>query len=134
MERGGPNHAGVDGPALPAWEEVETQGRTGSRVAAPWPHDAHPSSCENRPGGPSLTGPGGGIRKTRHTSPSPLEILNDRKKAVEAAASLSCSEQGSPKRSQNDVDQSESEQESDHSLTSDTRGPEVTPGTSDNII
>ncbi|KAJ1128862.1 hypothetical protein NDU88_007234 [Pleurodeles waltl] len=70
----------------------------------------------------------------RRTSPSPLEILNDRQKAMEAASSLSCSEQGSPKQSQDDIDQSESEQESEYSLASDKRGPDVTPGTSDNII
>ncbi|KAJ1193676.1 hypothetical protein NDU88_002972 [Pleurodeles waltl] len=69
----------------------------------------------------------------RRTSPSPLEILNDRQKAMEAAAPLSWSEQGSPKQSLEDIDQSESEQESEHSLASNKRGPDGTPGTSDII-
>ncbi|KAJ1200990.1 hypothetical protein NDU88_004808 [Pleurodeles waltl] len=70
---------------------------------------------------------------SRRNSPSPLEILKERQKAMEAAASLSGSDHGSPKQSQDDIEQSESEQESELSLASDKQGPDVNPGTSDII-
>ncbi|KAJ1120626.1 hypothetical protein NDU88_008788 [Pleurodeles waltl] len=79
-------------------------------------------------------------RKSRHSktsrmgSPSPLEILKERQKAMEAAASLSSSDRGSVKQSQEELEQSESEQESEFSHSSDKIGPDVTPGTSDCII
>ncbi|KAJ1129925.1 hypothetical protein NDU88_008285 [Pleurodeles waltl] len=82
----------------------------------------------------NLKGKSNYSKSTRHTSPSPLEILNDCQKAVEAAASLSCSEQSSPKQTRGDTNQSDSEHESDLSLTPNQKGPEVTPGTSDIII
>ncbi|KAJ1198326.1 hypothetical protein NDU88_002168 [Pleurodeles waltl] len=70
----------------------------------------------------------------RLSSPSPQEILKERQKAMEAAASLSVSDHGSAKQSQEDLEHSESEQESEFSHSSDKQGPDVTPGTSDNII
>ncbi|KAJ1204270.1 hypothetical protein NDU88_008051 [Pleurodeles waltl] len=73
-------------------------------------------------------------KTSRLSSPSPLEILKEREKAMEAAASLSGSEHGSTKQSQEDLEHSESEQESEFSHSSDKQGPDVTPGTSDNII
>ncbi|KAJ1205278.1 hypothetical protein NDU88_000713 [Pleurodeles waltl] len=73
-------------------------------------------------------------KSSRLSSLSPLEILKERQKAMEAAASLSGSDHGSPKQSQDDLEHSESEQESEFSHTSDKQGPDVTPGTSDNII
>ncbi|KAJ1119502.1 hypothetical protein NDU88_007687 [Pleurodeles waltl] len=79
-------------------------------------------------------------RKSRHNkatrmgSPSPIEMLKERQKAMEAAASLSGSDPGSYKRTQEDLEQSESEQESELSNTSEKTGPDMTPGTSDCII
>ncbi|KAJ1089863.1 hypothetical protein NDU88_003007 [Pleurodeles waltl] len=67
-------------------------------------------------------------------SPSPLEILKERQNAMEAAASLSGSDHGFAKQSQEELEHSESEQESEFSHSSDKQGPDVTPGTSDNII
>ncbi|KAJ1161028.1 hypothetical protein NDU88_001516 [Pleurodeles waltl] len=52
-------------------------------------------------------------KKSRHNkagrvgSPSPLEILKERQKAMEAAASLSGSDHGSTKQSQEDLEHSE---------------------------
>ncbi|KAJ1139510.1 hypothetical protein NDU88_005881 [Pleurodeles waltl] len=79
-------------------------------------------------------------RKSRHSkagrmgSPSPMEILKERQKAMEAAASLSGSDRGSVKQTQEELEQSESEQESEFSHSSDKIGPDVTPGTSDCTI
>ncbi|KAJ1209753.1 hypothetical protein NDU88_005126 [Pleurodeles waltl] len=53
-------------------------------------------------------------RKSRHSkagrmgSPSPMEILKERQKAMEAAASLSGSDLGSCKQTQEEIEQSES--------------------------
>ncbi|KAJ1179512.1 hypothetical protein NDU88_004746 [Pleurodeles waltl] len=79
-------------------------------------------------------------RKSRHSkarrvgSPSPIEMLKERQKVMEAAASLSGSDPGSYKRIQEELEQPESEQESELSHTSEKTGPDVTPGTSDCII
>ncbi|KAJ1203448.1 hypothetical protein NDU88_007236 [Pleurodeles waltl] len=79
-------------------------------------------------------------RKSRHSkagrmgSPSPMEMLKERQKAMEAAASLSGSDPGSYKETQEELKQSEAEQESELSHSSDKIGPDVTPGTSDCII
>ncbi|KAJ1106335.1 hypothetical protein NDU88_003736 [Pleurodeles waltl] len=79
-------------------------------------------------------------RKSRHSkacrvgSPFLIEMLKERQKAMEAAASLSGSDLGSYKRIQEELEQSESEQESELSHTSEKTGPDVTPGTSDCII
>ncbi|KAJ1213751.1 hypothetical protein NDU88_001382 [Pleurodeles waltl] len=79
-------------------------------------------------------------RKSRHSkasrmgSPSPIEMLKERQKAMEAAASLSGSDPGSSKQTQEDLEESESEQESELSHTSEKTGPDVTPGTLDCII
>ncbi|KAJ1189767.1 hypothetical protein NDU88_006509 [Pleurodeles waltl] len=79
-------------------------------------------------------------KKSRHNKasrvgrPSPLEILKERQKAMEAAASLSGSDHGSTKQSQEDLEHSYSEQESEFSPSSDKHGPDVTLGTSDCII
>ncbi|KAJ1180624.1 hypothetical protein NDU88_005844 [Pleurodeles waltl] len=67
-------------------------------------------------------------------SPTPLEILKERQKAMEAGASMNGLDHGSIKQSQEDLEHSESEQESEFSHSSDKQGPDVTPGTSDNII
>ncbi|KAJ1199165.1 hypothetical protein NDU88_003003 [Pleurodeles waltl] len=72
-------------------------------------------------------------RKSRHSkagrmgSPSPMEILKERQKAMEAAASLSGSDRGS-------VIQAQEEQDSELSHSSDRIGPDVTPGASDCTI
>ncbi|KAJ1089068.1 hypothetical protein NDU88_002221 [Pleurodeles waltl] len=73
-------------------------------------------------------------KASRVGSLSPLEILKERQKAMEAAASLSGSDHGSAKQSQEELEHSESEQESEFSHSSDKHGPDVTPGTSDCII
>ncbi|KAJ1177446.1 hypothetical protein NDU88_002701 [Pleurodeles waltl] len=79
-------------------------------------------------------------RKSRHSkvrgvgSPSYIEMQKERQKAMEEAASLSSSDLGSYARIQEELEQSESGQESELSHTSDKTGPEVTPGTSDCII
>ncbi|KAJ1135455.1 hypothetical protein NDU88_001895 [Pleurodeles waltl] len=67
-------------------------------------------------------------KASRVGSPSPLEILKERQKAMEVAASLSGSDHGSTKQSQEDLEHSESEQESEFSHSSDKHGPDVTPG------
>ncbi|KAJ1216289.1 hypothetical protein NDU88_003893 [Pleurodeles waltl] len=67
-------------------------------------------------------------------SPSHIEMQKERQKAMEAAASLSGSDLGSYTQIQEELEQSDSEQESEVSHTSDRTGPEVTPGTSDCII
>ncbi|KAJ1203316.1 hypothetical protein NDU88_007104 [Pleurodeles waltl] len=79
-------------------------------------------------------------RKNRHSktgrmgSPSLLEMLKERQKAMEAAASLNGYDPGSYRQTQGELEQSESEQESDLSHSSDRIGPDMTPGTSDCII
>ncbi|KAJ1188017.1 hypothetical protein NDU88_004782 [Pleurodeles waltl] len=73
-------------------------------------------------------------KASRVGSPSPLEILKERQKAMEAAASLSGSDHGSAKQSQEELEHSKSEQESEFSHSSVKQGPDVTPGTSDSII
>ncbi|KAJ1117837.1 hypothetical protein NDU88_006033 [Pleurodeles waltl] len=79
-------------------------------------------------------------RKSRHSkagsvgSPSPIEMQKKRQKAMEAAASLSGSDLGSYKRIQEELEQSESEQESELLHTSEKTGPDVTTGTSECII
>ncbi|KAJ1153687.1 hypothetical protein NDU88_006445 [Pleurodeles waltl] len=67
-------------------------------------------------------------------TPSPTEMLKERQKAMEAAASLGSPETGSYKLTQDDHEQSGSEAESELSHSSDRIGPNVTPGTSDCII
>ncbi|KAJ1115017.1 hypothetical protein NDU88_003245 [Pleurodeles waltl] len=79
-------------------------------------------------------------RKNRYSktgrmgSPSPVEMLKERQKVMEAAASLNDSDHGSYRQTQEELEQSESEQESELSHSSDRIGPDVTPGTSDCII
>ncbi|KAJ1167165.1 hypothetical protein NDU88_007558 [Pleurodeles waltl] len=67
-------------------------------------------------------------------SPSPSEILKERQKAMEAAASLGSPDPGSYKLTQEEPEISGSELESELSHSPDRVGPSVTPGTSDCII
>ncbi|KAJ1213361.1 hypothetical protein NDU88_000999 [Pleurodeles waltl] len=73
-------------------------------------------------------------RTSRVGSPSPMEILKERQKAMEVAASLGGSDPGSYRQTQEEPEQSESEQESELSYSSDRIGPDVKAGTSDFII
>ncbi|KAJ1217069.1 hypothetical protein NDU88_004664 [Pleurodeles waltl] len=67
-------------------------------------------------------------------SPSPVEMQTERRKAMEAAASLSGSDRGSQVQTAADVEPSDSDHESETSRVSDGSGPAITPGTSDCII
>ncbi|KAJ1171566.1 hypothetical protein NDU88_003427 [Pleurodeles waltl] len=75
-------------------------------------------------------------RKTAHTvnSPSHGEMQTERRKAMEAAASLNGSDRGSQVQSAANCEPSDSEHESESSRVSDGSGPVITPGTSDCII
>ncbi|KAJ1202816.1 hypothetical protein NDU88_006611 [Pleurodeles waltl] len=67
-------------------------------------------------------------------SPSPVEMQTERRKAMEAAASLSGSDRGSQVQTAADCEPSDSDHESETSQVSDRSGPAITPGTSDCII
>ncbi|KAJ1139651.1 hypothetical protein NDU88_006018 [Pleurodeles waltl] len=99
------------GTAEETWRWIDTQ-TTEDRERRP--ENLHPDRTEkNRHNKASKVG-----------SPSPLEILKERQKAMEAAASLSGSDHGTAKQSQEELEHSDS----------DKHGPDVTPGTSDCII
>ncbi|KAJ1126500.1 hypothetical protein NDU88_004907 [Pleurodeles waltl] len=109
------------GTAEETWRWIDT-GTTEDRERRP--ENLHPDRMEkNRHNKASKVG-----------SQSPLEILKERQKAMEAAGSLSGSDHGSAKQSQEELEYSESEQESEFSHSPDKHGPDVTPGTSDCII
>ncbi|KAJ1144523.1 hypothetical protein NDU88_010821 [Pleurodeles waltl] len=91
--------------------------------------------------GPPAQGPEHGRRRgaKRNTarivnSPSPVEMQTERRKAMEAAASLSGSDRGSQVQTAADCEPSDSDHESETSQVSDRSGPAITPGTSDCII
>ncbi|KAJ1173410.1 hypothetical protein NDU88_005246 [Pleurodeles waltl] len=117
-DAGAPGNSGVAPPALGTRFRFTTE--EGERRPENLYPDRKKKSRQNKAG--------------RVGSPSSLEILKERQKAMEAAASLSGSDYGSAKQSQEDPEHSESEQESEFSHSSDKHGPDVTPGTSDCII
>ncbi|KAJ1131664.1 hypothetical protein NDU88_009999 [Pleurodeles waltl] len=125
------NEASREGRDDPTLQDV-LQAITASRVALEGKIDALATDLTNpeherRRGAKSNT--------TRIVnSPSPVEMQTERRKAMEAAASLSGSDRGSQVQTAADDEPSDSDHESEASRESDGSGPAITPGTSDCII
>ncbi|KAJ1092282.1 hypothetical protein NDU88_005393 [Pleurodeles waltl] len=163
MRRGPEAHFEGSGPGVKRvselnWRPTECRGKKkdggrdlngvpGGRKATkaiPCSFPAHPSGRQEVQGegnGPPAQGPEHGRRRgaKRNTarivnSPSPVEMQTERRKAMEAAASLSGSDRGSQVQSAADCEPSDSDHESETSKVSDRSGPTITPGTSDCII